>query len=103
MALHFFAGEPMLMSAGADNALKHWLLDGQAADAPARLLRFRSGHHAPPCVVRHYGQVRVHVWRACRSKLTYNVTVRHSSRICTRAHFGIINMGAWPWYAAKES
>jgi U3 small nucleolar RNA-associated protein 21 len=43
------------MSAGADNALKHWALD--AADAAPRLLRFRAGHAAPPALVRFYGQV----------------------------------------------
>jgi U3 small nucleolar RNA-associated protein 21 len=52
-ALHFFAGEPRLMSAGADNALKQWVFD--AADGSARLLRFRSGHAAPPTCVRYYG------------------------------------------------
>lgn len=41
------------MSAGADNALKQWLFD--AGDGAARLLRFRSGHAAPPAVVRFYG------------------------------------------------
>jgi U3 small nucleolar RNA-associated protein 21 len=53
VALHFFAGEPVLMSSGADNALKQWIFDGP--DGSARLLRFRSGHSAPPTVVRHYG------------------------------------------------
>lgn len=47
------AGEPLLMSAGADNALKQWVFD--AADGAARLLKFRSGHAAPPTAVRHYG------------------------------------------------
>ena len=36
-ALHFFAGEPRLMSAAADNAIKQWVFD--AADNSARLLR----------------------------------------------------------------
>lgn len=53
VSLHFFPGEPLLMSAGADNALKQWVFD--AADGAARLLKFRSGHAAPPTVVRHYG------------------------------------------------
>jgi len=52
--LHFFAGEPRLLSGGADNALKQWLFD--APDGAARLLRFRSGHAAPPAVVRFYGE-----------------------------------------------
>ncbi len=53
-SLHFFAGEPRLLSGGADNALKQWLFD--APDGAARLLRFRSGHAAPPAVVRFYGE-----------------------------------------------
>eukprot|EP00967_Tisochrysis_lutea_P068144 scaffold89159_cov21-Tisochrysis_lutea.AAC.1 len=44
------------MSSGADNALKHWVFDNMA-DAAPRLLRFRSGHAAPPTVVAHYGEV----------------------------------------------
>ena len=52
-SLHFFAGEPRLMSAAADNSVKQWLFD--AADAAGRLLRFRAGHSAPPSIVRHYG------------------------------------------------
>lgn len=51
--LHFFAGEPVLLSAGNDNALKEWIFDGP--DGTPRLLRFRSGHAAPPTTVRHYG------------------------------------------------
>ena len=58
-ALHFFAGEPLLMSAGADNAVKHWVFD--SAEPAARLLRFRSGHAAPPTSVVHYGEVRAGV------------------------------------------
>jgi len=54
LALHFFPGEPLLMSSGADNAIKQWVFDG--ADAAARLLRFRSGHSAPPSVVAHYAE-----------------------------------------------
>lgn len=53
-ALHFFAGEPRLMSAAADNSIKQWVFD--AADGSGRLLRFRSGHAAPPVIVRHYGE-----------------------------------------------
>ena len=42
------------MSAGGDNALKQWVFD--AADGSARLLRFRSGHAAPPTCLAHYGE-----------------------------------------------
>ncbi len=55
LSLHFFPGEPLLMSAAADNSIKHWVFD--SAEAAPRLLRFRAGHHAPPTVIKHYGQV----------------------------------------------
>ena len=42
------------MSCAADNSLKQWLFD--AADGTARLLRFRSGHSAPPSCLKFYGQ-----------------------------------------------
>jgi U3 small nucleolar RNA-associated protein 21 len=54
LSLHFFPGEPLLMSSAADNSIKQWAFDG--ADAAARLLRFRSGHAAPPSVVVHYAE-----------------------------------------------
>ncbi len=65
-ALHFLPGQPLLISAGGDNALKEWLFDADGAGpadgagghdpgAPPRLLRFRSGHAAPPTLARHYG------------------------------------------------
>lgn len=41
------------MSSARDNSLKQWVFDG--VDGSARLLKFRSGHAAPPTVVRHYG------------------------------------------------
>jgi U3 small nucleolar RNA-associated protein 21 len=56
VSLHWFPGEPRVMSSGADNAIKQWSLDGRGdAAAPPRLLRFRGGHSAPPTVVSHYG------------------------------------------------
>jgi len=52
-ALHFFPGEPRLMSAAGDNSVKQWLFDN--ADGSGRLLRFRAGHAAPPACLRYYG------------------------------------------------
>lgn len=52
-SLHFMPGEPRLMSAGRDNALRQWLFDN--SDGSARLLRFRSGHSAPPGCLAYYG------------------------------------------------
>lgn len=54
MTLHFFPGEPLLMSSAADNSVKQWVFD--SADNTARLLKFRSGHSAPPTCIKHYGE-----------------------------------------------
>ena len=49
------------MSSAADNSIKHWIFDG--AEDAGRLLRFRSGHSAPPTCILHYGQVGLSGWR----------------------------------------
>eukprot|EP00271_Cylindrocystis_brebissonii_P018690 TRINITY_DN5414_c0_g1_i1.p1 TRINITY_DN5414_c0_g1~~TRINITY_DN5414_c0_g1_i1.p1 ORF type:complete len:979 (-),score=218.28 TRINITY_DN5414_c0_g1_i1:1298-4234(-) len=54
VSLYFFPREPVLLSSGRDNALKMWIFDSD--DGEARLLRFRSGHSAPPACIRYYGQ-----------------------------------------------
>ena len=54
VAAHFFPGQPVLMTAGGDNAVKQWIFDNQ--DGSARLLRFRAGHSAPPTHVTFYGE-----------------------------------------------
>ncbi|TRM62583.1 Utp21 specific WD40 associated putative domain-containing protein [Schizophyllum amplum] len=46
-------GQPLLVSAGEDNAVKQWLFD--APHAAPRLLKSRAGHRAPPTLVRFYG------------------------------------------------
>ncbi|KAG6500352.1 WD repeat-containing protein 36-like [Zingiber officinale] len=56
ISLHFFANEPVLMSSSADNSIKMWIFD--TIDGDARLLRFRSGHSAPPLCLRFYGNGR---------------------------------------------
>ncbi|XP_020572453.1 U3 small nucleolar RNA-associated protein 21 homolog [Phalaenopsis equestris] len=55
-SLHFFANEPVLMSSAADNSMKMWIFD--TTDGDARLLRFRSGHSAPPLCLRFYRKGR---------------------------------------------
>lgn len=52
VSLHFFANEPVLMSSAADNSIKMWIFD--TSDGDARLLRFRTGHSAPPLCIRFY-------------------------------------------------
>ncbi|GAA5843467.1 hypothetical protein JCM9279_000759 [Rhodotorula babjevae] len=51
--LEWVPGQPLMVTSAGDNSLKQWLLDTPAS-AP-RLLKQRSGHHAPPHLVRYYG------------------------------------------------
>ncbi|KAI5557727.1 hypothetical protein BDE02_18G122900 [Populus trichocarpa] len=56
ISLHFLADEPVLMSSSADNSIKMWVFD--TTDGDPRLLRFRSGHSAPPLCIRFYANGR---------------------------------------------
>ncbi|XAR54384.1 hypothetical protein NMG60_11029486 [Bertholletia excelsa] len=56
ISLHFFANEPVLMSSSVDNSIKMWIFD--TSDGDPRLLRFRSGHSAPPLCIRFYANGR---------------------------------------------
>lgn len=50
---HFFAGEPLLLTSGTDNAMHIWIFD--QTDGTARLLKSRSGHSQPPTKIRFCG------------------------------------------------
>ncbi|XP_070706869.1 WD repeat-containing protein 36 [Pempheris klunzingeri] len=52
-AATFLHGEPLLITNGADNAIKVWIFDQEGGGA--RLLRHRQGHSAPPTTIRHHG------------------------------------------------
>lgn len=49
----FLHGEPLLVTNGADNAIKVWIFDQEGGGA--RLLRCRQGHSAPPTTLHHHG------------------------------------------------
>merc|ERR1712131_287984 len=49
----FLHGEPLLLTNGADNAIKVWIFD--TAEGGGRLLRSRLGHSAPPTKIQHHG------------------------------------------------
>ncbi|XP_063820182.1 WD repeat-containing protein 36 [Pseudophryne corroboree] len=51
--LTFVHAEPLLITNGADNAIRVWIFDGPGGQG--RLLRFRMGHSAPPTFIRHHG------------------------------------------------
>ncbi|XP_014881849.1 WD repeat-containing protein 36 [Poecilia latipinna] len=52
-AATFLHGEPLLVTNGADNAIKVWIFDQEGSGA--RLLRCRQGHSAPPTTIHHHG------------------------------------------------
>jgi U3 small nucleolar RNA-associated protein 21 len=50
----FLHGQPILVTASADNSIKQWIFDN--ADGVARLLKLRSGHHQAPSKIAYYGE-----------------------------------------------
>ncbi|XP_077062492.1 WD repeat-containing protein 36 [Siphateles boraxobius] len=52
--LTFLQNEPLLITNGADNAIRVWIFDVAGGDG--RLLRHRIGHSAPPTKIRHHDQ-----------------------------------------------
>ncbi|WOK92769.1 WD repeat-containing protein 36 [Canna indica] len=85
ISLHFFANEPVLMSSSADNSIKMWIFD--TSDGDARLLRFRSGHSAPPLCLRFYGNGR-HILSAGQDRAfrLFSVIQDQQSRELSQRH-----------------
>ncbi|KAI6109594.1 Utp21 specific WD40 associated putative domain-containing protein [Pisolithus sp. B1] len=70
-------GQPVLISSGEDNSVKQWLFDSPTA-AP-RLLKARAGHHAPPHLIRYYGEDGKQLLTASADRsLRYTSVVRDS-------------------------
>ncbi|KAK4684110.1 U3 small nucleolar RNA-associated protein 21, partial [Tremellales sp. Uapishka_1] len=75
--LEFVAGQPLLISSSGDNSVKQWLFDSPTS--VPRLLKFRSGHHAPPACIRYYGEDGKQILTAGRDRsLRYTSVVRDS-------------------------
>ncbi|GAA6006013.1 rRNA-processing protein UTP21 [Rhodotorula paludigena] len=75
--LEWVPGQPLMVSSAGDNSLKQWLLDTPTS-AP-RLLKQRSGHHAPPHFVRYYGDDGKSLLTAAADRsLRYTSVVRDS-------------------------
>ncbi|KAH9805535.1 WD REPEATS REGION domain-containing protein [Citrus sinensis] len=85
ISLHFFANEPVLMSASADNSIKMWIFD--TTDGDPRLLRFRSGHSAPPLCIRFYANGR-HILSAGQDRAfrLFSVIQDQQSRELSQRH-----------------
>ncbi|RZC75045.1 hypothetical protein C5167_050531 [Papaver somniferum] len=85
VSLHFFANEPVLMSSSVDNSIKMWIFD--TTDGDPRLLRFRSGHSAPPRCVRFYANGR-HILSAGQDRAfrLFSVIQDQQSRELSQRH-----------------
>ncbi|GJE90786.1 WD40 and Utp21 domain-containing protein [Phanerochaete sordida] len=77
-AVQWVPGQPLLVSSGEDNSVKQWLFDSPTA-AP-RLLKFRSGHHAPPHLIRYYGDDGKQLLTAARDRSLRCTSVVRDSR-----------------------
>ncbi|KAK3221191.1 hypothetical protein Dsin_008216 [Dipteronia sinensis] len=85
ISLHFFANEPVLMSSSADNSIKMWIFD--TSDGDPRLLRFRSGHSAPPLCISFYANGR-HILSAGQDRAfrLFSVIQDQQSRELSQRH-----------------
>ncbi|KAG5644038.1 hypothetical protein DXG03_009190 [Asterophora parasitica] len=77
-AVEWVPGQPVLITSGEDNSVKQWLFDSPTA-AP-RLLKFRSGHHAPPHLIRYYGNDGKQLLSASRDRSLRCTSVVRDSR-----------------------
>jgi len=66
------------MTDSSDFIFKQWLFDSPTA-AP-RLLKFRSGHHAPPHLIRYYGDDGKQLLTASRDRSLRCTSVVRDSR-----------------------
>ncbi|CAA0817996.1 transducin family protein / WD-40 repeat family protein [Striga hermonthica] len=85
VSLHFLPNEPVLVSSSADNSIKIWIFD--TTDGDPRLLRFRSGHSAPPLCIRFYANGR-HVLSAGQDRAfrLFSVVQDQQSRELSQRH-----------------
>ncbi|XP_071953801.1 WD repeat-containing protein 36-like [Antedon mediterranea] len=51
--MKFLDSEPLMVTSAADNSLKMWIFD--QPDGSGRLHKIRSGHYAPPTMIRFHG------------------------------------------------
>ncbi|KAL6305314.1 Utp21-domain-containing protein [Sparassis latifolia] len=77
-AAEWVPGQPVLITSGEDNSVKQWLFDSPTA-AP-RLLKYRSGHHAPPHLIRYYGEDGKQLLTASRDRSLRCTSVVRDSR-----------------------
>lgn len=75
--MEWVQGQPLLITSSADNSVKQWLFD--APTSAPRLLKFRTGHHAPPTCIRYYGDDGKQILTTGRDRaMRYTSVVRDS-------------------------
>ncbi|KAI4517151.1 WD40 repeat-like protein [Schizophyllum commune Loenen D] len=102
-SLEWVPGQPLLISGGEDNSVKQWLFDAPSAsprlfDAPTsspRLLKSRTGHRAPPTLVRFYGEDGKQVLTAGPDRALRLTSLVRESRGCEMSQ-GRGTMGTHP-------
>ncbi|KAK0527960.1 rRNA-processing protein utp21 [Tilletia horrida] len=95
----FIPGQPLLLTAAGDNKLRQWFFEPASADGKApkvsgtaggtsttqgggvpRLLKSREGHHAPPALIRHYGEDGKNILSAGSDRSLRCISVVRDSR-----------------------
>ncbi|TPX38216.1 hypothetical protein SmJEL517_g00415 [Synchytrium microbalum] len=74
----FLTGQPLMITSGADNAVKTWIFD--TLEIQPRLLRSRSGHHLPPTHIRFYGSEGYTILSAGRDRSLRLFSIIRDSR-----------------------
>eukprot|EP00696_Hemimastix_kukwesjijk_P003618 gnl/Hemi2/14424_TR4887_c0_g1_i1.p1 gnl/Hemi2/14424_TR4887_c0_g1~~gnl/Hemi2/14424_TR4887_c0_g1_i1.p1 ORF type:complete len:937 (-),score=245.99 gnl/Hemi2/14424_TR4887_c0_g1_i1:109-2919(-) len=100
--LHFMSDQPVLVSAGADNALKMWIFD--RPDFTGRVLRHRVGHSAPPSRIKFYPNPDTHmILSACldNSLRMFNTIQDHQN--CELSQGAGLAKKAKKWKVALET
>lgn len=77
-SVEWVPGQPVLITSGEDNSVKQWLFESPTS--PPRLLKFRSGHHAPPHLIRYYGDDGKQLLTASRDRSLRCTSVVRDSR-----------------------
>ncbi|XP_057645043.1 WD repeat-containing protein 36 [Chionomys nivalis] len=86
--LTFLHREPLLVTNGADNALRIWIFDGPTGEG--RLLRFRMGHSASLTKIRYYGQNGQQILSASQDGTLQSFSTVHEKFNKSLGH-GLIN------------
>ena len=77
-AVEFVPGQPLLVTTGADNAMKQWFFESPTL--PPRVLKLRSGHAQPPTLVQYYGDDGRALLSASRDRSVRYLSVVRDSR-----------------------